>query len=155
MAAAQLNGRSSVLRCSLGMALAKMGKPAEAMVQLDAAIAADRSNPLARFEKAGVLLAGERFQEALSELGTLRVRVACYLPDQAHILRQSVNATYSMPCANVRIRGCAHTFMQQPFAMSASPFEGLVHRASCPACEPVHLQTRRWGLVYMDHQDWS
>ena len=106
---AQLNGRSSVLRCSLGMALAKMGKPAEAMVQLDAAIAADRSNPLARFEKAGVLLAGERFQEALSELGTLRVRECC-LPDQASHSCRSIHAStrYYNACSNGEMVSCTN-----------------------------------------------
>ncbi len=75
--AAQLNGRSSVLRCSLGMALAKMGQRSEALAQLEAAIAADPGNPLARFERAGVLLGAERFQEALAELAALRVRRGC------------------------------------------------------------------------------
>ena len=69
----QLNGRSSVLRCNLGMALAKMGKPAEALAHMDEAIAADPANPLARFERAGVLLAQERYVDALAELETLRV----------------------------------------------------------------------------------
>ncbi|EIE23188.1 TPR-like protein [Coccomyxa subellipsoidea C-169] len=70
--ALNLNGRSSVLRCNLGMALAKMGKPAEALAHMDKAIAADPANPLARFERAGVLLAQERFVDALAELEALR-----------------------------------------------------------------------------------
>jgi tetratricopeptide (TPR) repeat protein len=62
-----------VLRCNLGMALAKMGKPAEALAHMDEAITADPANPLARFERAGVLLAQERFVDALAELEALRV----------------------------------------------------------------------------------
>ena len=63
-----------MLRCNLGMALAKMGKPDQALVTLDAAIGLDPVNPLAKFERAGVLLSAERFQEALAELTALRVR---------------------------------------------------------------------------------
>lgn len=75
----QLNPRSSVLRCHLGMALAKMNKKAEALANLEQAIAADVSNPLARFERAGVLLSEERFAEALAELEALRVRPHTFL----------------------------------------------------------------------------
>jgi tetratricopeptide (TPR) repeat protein len=72
--AAQINERSSVLRCYLGMALAKVGKAGEALACLGEAIAADPANPLAKFERAGVLLGLERFQDALAELEALRVR---------------------------------------------------------------------------------
>ena len=72
--AVQLNGCSSVLRCNLGMALAKMGKPDQALATLDQAIALDPVNPLAKFERAGVLLALERLPDALAELKALRVR---------------------------------------------------------------------------------
>lgn len=70
----QLNGRSSVLRCNLGMAVAKMGNIGDALAHLDGAIAADPKNPLARFERAGVLLSQEHFPEALAELQDLQVR---------------------------------------------------------------------------------
>ena len=63
-----------MLRCNLGMALAKMGKPDQALATLDRAIQLDPANPLAKFERAGVLLSLERFQEALAELKALRVR---------------------------------------------------------------------------------
>ncbi|KAK9825199.1 hypothetical protein WJX81_006564 [Elliptochloris bilobata] len=68
----QINERSSVLRCYLGMALAKVGKAGEALACLGEAIAADRANPLAKFERAGVLLGLERFHDALAELEALR-----------------------------------------------------------------------------------
>jgi thioredoxin-like negative regulator of GroEL len=42
---------------------------------LQAAIALDSRNPLARFELAGVLMAQERLQEALAELQELAVSV--------------------------------------------------------------------------------
>ena len=71
---AQINERSSVLRCYLGMALAKVGKAGEALGCLGEAIAADPANPLAKFERAGVLLGLERFHDALAELEALRVR---------------------------------------------------------------------------------
>jgi tetratricopeptide (TPR) repeat protein len=91
---AQLNPGSSVLRCHLGMALAKMNRTQEALACLDQAIASDSGNPLARFERAGVLLGQERFTEALAELEALRVRprpllrpttlmFACVRPAQA------------------------------------------------------------------------
>ncbi len=70
----QINPRSSVLRCHLGMALAKMNKKGEALAYLEQAIQADPSNPLARFERAGVLLSEDRFAESLAELEALRVR---------------------------------------------------------------------------------
>ena len=70
---AQINGRSSVLRCSLGTTLARMGDASTAIKGLRAAIQADPANPLARFELAGVLLGKECFQEALQELTRLRV----------------------------------------------------------------------------------
>ena len=70
---AQINERSSVLRCSLGTTLARMGDAGGAIKGLRAAIRADQANPLARFELAGVLLGQERFQEALQELMYLRV----------------------------------------------------------------------------------
>lgn len=70
---AQINDRSSVLRCSLGTTLARMGNAGAAIKGLRAAISADGANPLARFELAGALLGQERFQEALQELTRLRV----------------------------------------------------------------------------------
>ena len=89
----QINERSSVLRCSLGTTLARMGDAGGAIKGLQAAIRADQANPLARFELAGVLLGQERFQEALQELTYLRVGAlglpsrpllwipfTCYLP---------------------------------------------------------------------------
>ena len=70
---AQINGRSSVLRCSLGTTLAKMGQPGAAVGALREAICADPGNPLARFELAGVYLTQEHFHDALAELTLLRV----------------------------------------------------------------------------------
>lgn len=57
----------------MGMALAKVGKAGEALACLGEAIAADPENPLAKFERAGVLLGLERFHDALAELEALRV----------------------------------------------------------------------------------
>ncbi len=75
-----------MLRCYLGMALAKVGKAGEALGCLGEAIAADPANPLAKFERAGVLLGLERFQDALAELEALRVRpmLTLYLPYACH-----------------------------------------------------------------------
>ena len=66
-----INERSSVLRCYLGMSLHKLKRSAEALQVLSEAIAADKRNPLARFEKAGVLAADGRLEEALMELQAL------------------------------------------------------------------------------------
>ena len=67
-----INERSSVLRCYLGMALHKLKRNGEALEMLNGAIAADPRNPLARFERAAVLLAEERYRDALAELLALK-----------------------------------------------------------------------------------
>jgi len=66
-----INNRSSVLRCYLGMSLHKLKRSAEALQILGDAIVADPRNPLARFERAGVLATDGRLEEALSELQAL------------------------------------------------------------------------------------
>ena len=66
-----INGRSSVLRCYSGMSLHKLKRSAEALQVLGEAILADPRNPLARFERAGVLAADGRLEEALVELQAL------------------------------------------------------------------------------------
>lgn len=68
----EINERSSVLRCYLGMALAKMGRVREALDMLALAAAADHRNPLARFERARVLMGLDRFEDALLELQALK-----------------------------------------------------------------------------------
>lgn len=70
--ALNINPRSSVLRCYLGMALHKLKRNAEALEMLHEAIEADPRNPLAKFEKASVLLAEERYRDALVELHALK-----------------------------------------------------------------------------------
>eukprot|EP00887_Chlorella_sp_A99_P004840 scaffold4.g4840.t1 len=67
-----INERSSVLRCYLGMALHKLRRGPEALEALGAAAAADPRNPLAKFERALVLLAEERYRDALGELHALK-----------------------------------------------------------------------------------
>lgn len=79
---AQINERSSVLRCYLGMALAKCGLVGEALDMLQMATVADVKNPLARFERARVLMNLERDEEALAELSALQVTAARQCPDQ-------------------------------------------------------------------------
>ncbi|KAK9797012.1 hypothetical protein WJX73_004710 [Symbiochloris irregularis] len=69
-----INERSSVLRCYLGMALAKCGLVGEALDMLQMATVADVKNPLARFERARVLMNLERDEEALAELSALQVQ---------------------------------------------------------------------------------
>lgn len=70
--AQDINDRSSVLRCYLGMAEHKLKKNAQALESLGLAITADPRNPLARFERAMVLAADSRLEEALRELKALR-----------------------------------------------------------------------------------
>ena len=69
----QINDCSSVLRCYMGMALAKLNRHQEAVKMLRTAIQADPNNPLARFELASVLVAIEHFDEGLEELEALKV----------------------------------------------------------------------------------
>lgn len=71
--ALQINGRSSILLCYMGMALAKLNRHKEASRMLQNAIAADPHNPLARFELANVLVDAHCFNEALQELELLKV----------------------------------------------------------------------------------
>ena len=78
----QINERSSVLRCYLGMTMAKRGQVGEALDMLQMATVADVRNPLARFERARVLMGLERDEEALAELTALRVRV-CHVSGKA------------------------------------------------------------------------
>ncbi|KAK9823416.1 hypothetical protein WJX72_002594 [[Myrmecia] bisecta] len=68
----EVNERSSVLRCYLGMALHKVGRNHEALEMLTKAIEADPKNPLAKFEKASVLISDEKYHQALQELEALK-----------------------------------------------------------------------------------
>ena len=70
--ALSINDRSSVLHCYLGMAQHALRRNAEALEALDRAVALDRRNPLAKYEKASVLLSDDRFQDALRELEQLK-----------------------------------------------------------------------------------
>ena len=70
--ALSINSRSSVLFCYLGMAQHAMGRNGEALELLQRAVALDRRNPLAKYEKASVLLSDDRFHEALEELEALK-----------------------------------------------------------------------------------
>jgi anaphase-promoting complex subunit 3 len=63
---------SSVLRCCLGQALHAVGRHEEALQELNAAVAADARNPLARFERASLLVSKGALQEALKELSALK-----------------------------------------------------------------------------------
>lgn len=69
-----INPRSSVLRCYVGLALHKINRLQDALEQLQTAIDADPKNPLAKFEKAAVLISLEQFHPALQELEALKVR---------------------------------------------------------------------------------
>ncbi|GBG58701.1 hypothetical protein CBR_g102 [Chara braunii] len=67
-----INHSSSVLYCYLGMALHALERNCEALALLSTAIAMDSKNPLAKFQKANVLMAEERYTEALAELERLK-----------------------------------------------------------------------------------
>ncbi|KAK3246551.1 Cell division cycle protein 27 [Cymbomonas tetramitiformis] len=67
-----INARSSVLHCYRGMALHALNRNAEALSCLQTAIDTDEKNPLAKFEKASVLMSEDRHEEALSELEALK-----------------------------------------------------------------------------------
>jgi anaphase-promoting complex subunit 3 len=70
--ALDIHPRSSVLHCCLGQALHALGRAPEALRALDAAVLADACNPLARYERAAVLVTMERLQEALAALLALK-----------------------------------------------------------------------------------
>ena len=68
----EINSKSSVLFCFLGMAQHALRKTEKAYVSLQKAIQLDERNPLAKYEKASVLMSDERYSEALDELEQLR-----------------------------------------------------------------------------------
>lgn len=67
-----INSRSSVLFCYLGMAQHALKKTDDALLLLQKAVQLDLKNPLAKYEKASVLLSDNRFTEALHELEELK-----------------------------------------------------------------------------------
>ena len=67
-----INSRSSVLFCYLGMAQHALRRTGDALELLRKAVALDAKNPLAKYEKASVLLSEDRFQEALEALEELK-----------------------------------------------------------------------------------
>ena len=67
-----INSRSSVLFCYLGMAQHALKRTGDALELLQKAVSLDAKNPLAKYEKASVLLSDDRFQEALEELEELK-----------------------------------------------------------------------------------
>ena len=70
--ALDINPRSSVLSCYLGMALHKLHRNLEALGLLQDAIVSDPKNPLAKFERACVLMSENHVSEALHELHELQ-----------------------------------------------------------------------------------
>lgn len=75
--ALNINPRSSVLMCYLGMAYHKQGHSAAALKALADAIQLDDQNPLARYEYASVLVQQDKLQEAIEELEKLKVCASC------------------------------------------------------------------------------
>ncbi|CAG9466764.1 unnamed protein product [Pedinophyceae sp. YPF-701] len=67
-----IHPQSAVLRCHHGLALARQGMPHQALSDLQRAIQLDPSNPLARYEKAGVLMDLQEWKAALEELSALK-----------------------------------------------------------------------------------
>ena len=70
--ALSINSRSSVLFCYLGMAQHALRRNADALTLLQHAIDLDKRNPLAKYEKASVLLSEDRLEDALEELERLK-----------------------------------------------------------------------------------
>ncbi|CAL5039427.1 unnamed protein product [Urochloa decumbens] len=68
----QINPRSSVLMCYLGMALHSLKMDEDALEMMEKAIAADKKNPLPKYQKALILLGLQKYTEALEELERLK-----------------------------------------------------------------------------------
>ncbi|URD76421.1 Tetratricopeptide repeat [Musa troglodytarum] len=66
-----INPRSSVLMCYLGMALHSLKRNQEALEIMEQAMSADKQNPLPVYQKANILVSLERYDEALKELDQL------------------------------------------------------------------------------------
>jgi anaphase-promoting complex subunit 3 len=89
--ALQINPCSSPLFCYLGMALHANHKTLQALEMLSNAVAIDSKNPLARFQKAQVLISMDHYEAALHELREL-VEVA---PKEG-----SVGAAHAIRCVS-------------------------------------------------------
>lgn len=76
--ALNINPRSSVLMCYLGMAYHKQSRSEEALKALANAIQLDGQNPLARYEYASVLVQQDKLHEAVVELEKLKVCAALH-----------------------------------------------------------------------------
>ncbi|XXG87356.1 hypothetical protein AAC387_Pa11g2066 [Persea americana] len=68
----QINPRSSVILCYLGIALHTLKRDMEALQLMENAILADKKNPLPMYQKANILLSLEQFDEALKDLEQLK-----------------------------------------------------------------------------------
>ncbi|VAI78543.1 unnamed protein product [Triticum turgidum subsp. durum] len=68
----QINPRSSVLMCYLGMALHALKRDEDALEMMEKAIFSDKKNPLPKYQKALILVGLQKYQEALDELERLR-----------------------------------------------------------------------------------
>ncbi|KAJ8498732.1 hypothetical protein OPV22_009284 [Ensete ventricosum] len=66
-----INPRSSVLMCYLGMGLHSLKRNHEALEIMEQAISADKQNPLPVYQKANILVSLKRYDEALKELDQL------------------------------------------------------------------------------------
>mmetsp|Transcript_90650 Transcript_90650/g.166077 ORF Transcript_90650/g.166077 Transcript_90650/m.166077 type:complete len:690 (-) Transcript_90650:30-2099(-) len=77
--ALEINKNNSVLRCYLGMVLESLNNPLMALENFDRASQGEQQNGMAYFRKACVLIALERFDEALDDLKKVR----CLAPKEA------------------------------------------------------------------------
>lgn len=123
-----INDRSSVLRCYLGMALAKMGKNVEALQALDGAIAADGRNPLARFERASVLASGRAYEAALEELRVLRD----IAPSEASVLFHMGKVLKKMGRVQDALEAFCSALDLQPPSADTNLIKGAIDRVAAP-----------------------
>lgn len=83
--ASEINPQSSVLHCYMAMTQHKAKKFSSALDMLHKALNLDPRNPLARYERAEVLISMEKYPDALAELGILKVgfRGRVWVPGRA------------------------------------------------------------------------
>ncbi|KAL5977571.1 hypothetical protein ACLOJK_041469 [Asimina triloba] len=77
----QINPRSSVIMCYLGMALHALKRSEEALEMMEKAILADQKNPLPMYQKANILMSLEKLDEALEVLEELKE----YVPRESSV----------------------------------------------------------------------
>ncbi|XRB00682.1 anaphase-promoting complex subunit [Pycnococcus provasolii] len=134
--ALEIHPRSSVLCCYLGVSLHKLYRTEEALAVLDSSSLADPLNPLARYEKAHVLMDLSRYEEAIEELEALRDHVA---PNEAQVHYQIGRAYKKLGRVDVAMRCFTAALDLKPSSAEASAIRSAIENVESEEGEEVEL----------------